>query len=147
MKQRHSMTAFFLEALLLIGIFISIILLLTRIFAASRLESDEAYELTRAVCLASNAAEEAADARDASELCERLNAQNNAALDDDTITAAYAYDLTPQADGPLRVSIAWEPEDEAADTLVHCTVTVTRSADGAQLYQLETAVYVEEDAS
>lgn len=147
MKQRHSMTAFFLETLLLIGIFISIILLLTRTFAAAKRQSDEAYALTSAVCLASNAAEQAASVRSASELCSRLNEQNNAALDGDTITAAYAYDLTPQADGPLCVSITWEPEDTAADTLVHCTVTVTRNTDSAQLYQLDTAVYVEEDAS
>ena len=57
MKKNGHITAFYLETLLLIVVFIGIILILTQVFGLGRVQSVEAGRLTDAVILAQNAAE------------------------------------------------------------------------------------------
>ena len=57
MKKNGPITAFYLETLLLIVVFIGIILVLTQVFGLSRTQSREARRLTDAVILAQNGAE------------------------------------------------------------------------------------------
>ena len=68
MNKRHPITAFYIEALILIMVFVGIILLLTQIFGAGRMLSSDADRLTRAVGLAQNAAEAVAASEDLSDL-------------------------------------------------------------------------------
>ena len=60
MKKKQHITAFYMEMLVLITVFIVVILILTKVFALSRQQSAKARILTNAVCLAENTAETAA---------------------------------------------------------------------------------------
>ena len=57
MKRNGHITAFYLETLMLVVVFLGIILILTRIFGIGRVQGSEAAHLSRAVTLAQNAAE------------------------------------------------------------------------------------------
>ncbi len=115
MKQKGHNTAFYIETLLLIVVFIGIILVLTRIFGMARKKSVEAREKTSAICLCQNTAEAFAAAGDSKELLDLLNEKDNASIEEmgdkkGRITAAYAADMTPDPKGSLKVEIAWEPD-------------------------------------
>ena len=58
MKKYSHITGFYLETLILITVFVSIILVLTQVFGLAQLQSTRARQLTGAVALAGNAAEE-----------------------------------------------------------------------------------------
>ena len=62
--KRSQLTSFFLEALLLVIVFVAMILVLTGVFGASHAQSKEAKFLTQAVTLAANAAEAVSAADD-----------------------------------------------------------------------------------
>ena len=51
MKRNHAVTAFYLETLLLIVVFLGIILVLTQVFGLARIQSASARQLTEAVTL------------------------------------------------------------------------------------------------
>ena len=55
--KRQKMLSFYVEALLMILIFVTVILVLTGVFGAARSQSAEAKRLSQAVTLAANAAE------------------------------------------------------------------------------------------
>lgn len=137
MKRKQHITAFYLETLLMIVVFISIILVLTRVFGGARARSAEAKRLTAAVTLAQNAAEAVAASADPRELWELLDADGNAVLQEDAatgqalVTAVYDADMKPvplpeevrQAagawsaesllrQGDLVVEAAWNPAGE-----------------------------------
>ena len=57
MKQKRHITGFYIETLLLILVFVSIILVITNIFGMARVSSARARHLTTAVALAQNTAE------------------------------------------------------------------------------------------
>ena len=104
MKRKQHITAFYLETLLMIVVFISIILVLTRVFGRARLQSVEAKRLTAAVTLAQNTAEAVSASGSPQDLLDLLNEKNNAILQpadaaDDTvstvITALYDENLQP----------------------------------------------------
>lgn len=138
MKRKQHITAFYLETLLMIVVFISIILVLTRVFGSARVQSVEAKRLTTAVTLAQNTAEAVSASGSPQDLLDLLNEKNNAILRtagaaDDTastvITALYDENLQPveltqqmaeqpQSMGTLIVETQWggpAPETETAD--------------------------------
>ena len=137
MKKQQHITAFYLETLLLIVVFISIILVLTQIFGMGKLQSGEAKRLTNAVCLAENAAEAFAAATTPEEAAALLNENDNAALTTDTagVTARYDTDMKPDAAGPFRVELLWQADGE----LIHAVIQVFYGGDGDPVYTLRTA--------
>ena len=135
---RKQITTFYVETLLLIMVFVGIILVLTQVFGASKLQSSQAQQLTNAVCLAENAAEAFASADSPETLVSLLNENDNAAYvpDTGTVWAYYNGDMTP-ANGELAVKITWEPRDG----LISSEITVYQWPSEQVLYTLDTAVY------
>ena len=77
MKQKRHITGFYIETLLLIVVFISIILVITNIFGLARVRSAQARHLTKAVTLAQNAAEAAAASTSIDEAAAILDENGN----------------------------------------------------------------------
>ncbi|MBQ6621413.1 MAG: hypothetical protein IJH75_01075 [Mogibacterium sp.] len=145
MDRRKSTTAFYLETLLMILIFVCIILILTRVFAAARLQSVEARRMTVAVTLAENAAEAALAADSEDDLAGILSGktQNAPVLTAGdsagrAVTASFDDHLEPSADGPYRVEITWEPEGRQ---FVRNRITVCFGTVETPLFTMETGSY------
>lgn len=109
-KKKRRITAFYIEALLLVAAFTMVILVLTRVFAWAGQLGREAGILTKAVHLAENAAEAVA-ASDSPEDLERLLDENgNVRLTGDgasqegsgILIAWYDEDLNPASEGPRK---------------------------------------------
>ena len=146
MKKHRYITAFYLETLLLILVFVIMILMLTRVFGVSRSMTADAELLSNSVCLAQNAAE-AVSASDSLEAVSRLlDEGGNTSASDGTVDAFYNRDMTPrpvkEIGAPLRVQITWEPEPGDGN-LVHSVITVYGRGRKVPVYQLATAVYLE----
>ena len=141
--KRQQLTTFYLEALLLVLVFVGMILVLTGVFGAARAQSAEARQLTRAVDLAANAAEAVAAADDPATLAALLDEGGNVRLSGGEIEADYEADGSPCTDGSpaLRVCIGWEsaPDDAA---LVYSAIRVFAAGDEEPVYRLETATRV-----
>ena len=121
MKRKEHITAFYLETLLLIVVFVGIILVLTQVFGMARLKSVEAKKKTGAVCLCRNAAEAFYAAESSEELLQLLNREGNASLQlkeggGGLILASYDTDMTPNPKGDLRIELDWETEEAAASS-------------------------------
>ena len=145
MKERHRITGFYLETLLLIVVFIAIILVLTQVFGLGKRQSSQAELLTNAVCLAQNAAE-AVSASDSPEaVAALLNRGENARVVSGYVQAGYSRDMTPESgDAPaLLVRIGWEPT-AGDEQMIHSTIQVFHSGQQEPLYTLETAVFLGE---
>lgn len=143
--KKQQLTSFYLEALLLIVVFVAMILVLTGVFGASRARSAEARQLTNAVMLASNAAEAVAAADSAEAVAALLDENGNARLSADGVTAGYALDGSPSADAEpaLSLRVSWEP-DEDDSALVRSRILVCRAGEETPIYTLETATIVRE---
>lgn len=139
MERKGHSTGFYLEALVLITVFLAVILVLTQIFGLGRLQSRRAGTLTDAVCLAQNAAEAVSASHSAGELLSILDRGGNASGDERAVNAAYGDDMAPDPDGLYRVNVTWEP-DEADPGFVRSVITVTAGNDDTPVYVLETAV-------
>ena len=160
MKKSGHITAFYVETLLLIVVFIAIILLLTQVFGLARRQSADARELTDAVALASNAAEALEAAGSPEELLALLDEAGNAVLYDPAdhpdltgtlpqpegedsagegpaasptalITARFGEDHAPDPKGVYEVRVAWTPEASGTGTLVRGTIEVFEGMNGA----------------
>ncbi len=147
MNDHRQITAFYIETLLLILVFIAIILVLTQVFGAGRKQTAEARLLTSAVCLAENAAE-AVSASDTPEgVLALLDENGNAEILENskypTVMARYDGDMTPDAKGDVLVYVTWQ---DSGDSLVYSDISV-RSGDAETVYALSTAVYREEAGS
>ena len=142
MKRSGHITAFYLETLMLIMVFLGIILILTRIFGMGRLQSAEAARLSDAVTLAQNAAEAVSAARTPAELGALL--VPDAGLREKTVTSGkdirVSFDraLRPDPAGPYTVVISW---DEEADGFVRSHIEVFTRTGRDGLYALDTAVF------
>ena len=138
MKQKEPVTAFYLETLLLIVVFIAIILVLTQVFGLSRMQSAQARQLTDAVCLAQNAAEAVAASQSAEEVCALLDEGGNARLTEDGVEAGYGLDMAPDGSGTpaLLLRVGWEPEGG----LARSRSAVYRGGEGEPVFSLDTAV-------
>ncbi|MDO4990550.1 MAG: hypothetical protein Q4E45_08620 [Eubacteriales bacterium] len=143
--KRQNLTSFYLEALLLVVIFVSMILVLTGVFGAARTQSTQAKRLSQAVTLASNAAE-AVSAADSEESLLRLLNENDNALritDDAGVTAFYDVDGSPDPRGAFRVDVSWLPEGTMTGTLVSSVIQVRFDGD-EPVYRLETLSFKKE---
>ena len=143
MKQKRHITGFYIETLLLILVFVSIILVITNIFGMARVSSTSARHLTTAVALAQNTAEAAAASRSVDETAALLQENGNTEVSSDGtgLTARYNSDLTPSADGIYRVDLTWTEEEALAD----CIVSVFYAEEEEPVYSIHTAVYVKEE--
>ena len=140
MKQKRHITGFYIETLLLIVVFISIILVITNIFGLARVRSAQARYLTKAVTLAQNAAEAAAASKSIDEAAAILDENGNVTLSEDgeSLSACYDSELTPAADGIYRIAMHWQEEE----ALANCQILVFHGGTQEPVYTLETAVYV-----
>ncbi len=146
MKKSHPITAFYIETLLLIIVFVAMILVITQIFGEARLESRRAAILTDAVTLAQNAAENF-EAADSPEALWRLLCFNDAGdqvggdlsyaegTDRPILSASYREDMTPAVGAPYLLRLQWIPEENG---LVRARIEVCYG-QGSPVYTLETA--------
>ncbi|MBE6006532.1 MAG: hypothetical protein E7238_05170 [Sarcina sp.] len=155
MDRKQHITAFYLETLLMIVVFISIILVLTRVFGGARLQSVEAERLTTSVTLAQNTAEAVSASKSAEDLLALMDRGGNARLSTDEktgrtlVTAAYDHDLqpvalrdgSPAAPGALLVEAEWIPAGQDGG-LTDCHIRVSAADTGAEIYSLDTSVYI-----
>lgn len=154
MKKNHSVTAFYIETLLLIVVFLSIILVLTQIFGLARMQSASARQLTDAVTLAGNAAEAFSGSESKNAMLQLFNERDNAGAlpEGNGVFARYDASLQPDADGAFRVEVTWEAEPDPAEGesaasgnapagLVRSVIRVLYGEDGREVYRLETAAY------
>ena len=142
MKRNGHITAFYLETLMLVVVFLGIILILTRIFGIGRVQGSEAAHLSRAVSLAQNAAEAISAAESPAELSELL--VPDALLREKAVTAGestlarFDRQLRPDPAGVYTVAISW---DEEADGFVRSHIEVFYGTQSQALYTLDTAVF------
>ena len=143
MRKNGQVTAFYLETLLLILVFIAIILVLTQVFGLGRMQSAEAKGLNDAVTLAQNTAEAVAASETEEALLALLNTSGNAAPLGDTAGVSARYDaaLRPDPKGCYRVDTTWLQEQDAQGTMVRSVILVWLEGAEAPLYRLETAAY------
>ena len=125
MKKGQSVTAFYVESLLLILVFVGILLALTQIFGLSRSESVQAKLLTNAVTLAQNAADSLIASGDKRE---------------GEFVDYYSDDMTPDPNGPLSVHGTWIREGD----MMRGTVLVYDSRQKEPLFSLPLSRYVGE---
>ena len=140
MRDKHRITVFYIEMLLLVAVFTGVIMVLSSVFATAKEQSSEARALNGAVRLAENAAEIVAGTDDHSEMVDLLGGDNSAAchLESKKLLARYNVDMEPDPDGGFLVVVAWDEKDG----LVNYYITVTWQ-DGEPVYKLETSVFYE----
>lgn len=153
-KRRRHITAFYIETLILVAVFILVILVLTKVFAWSGRLGERAEILTGAVHLAENAAEAAAASESLEDLRALLDENGNAGISEDgsretggILQAWYDGTGNPAPEGDFRVEVSWRPAGDLAESgggegLVECTVSVFWTEEAEPVYVLETAVYV-----
>ena len=127
---KKHITAFYLETLLLVAVFVAIILVLTGIFGVARAESSQAEHLTKAVLLAENAAEAVSVSGSLEVVRALLDERGDSEVNGNVLTV-YEEDL--QAD------ITWEPEGSVVSS------SVTVYWNGKAIYTLKTAAHVQEE--
>ena len=130
MKKGQSVTAFYVESLLLILVFVGILLALTQIFGLSRRESVQAKLLTNAVTLAQNAADDFLSGRD------QLPREEG---DDGR---RYTADMAPDPDGRLLVRVQWAKQADMLEGTV--SVYDEQEQQSEPLFTLPLARYVGE---
>lgn len=118
MKDRGQVTAFYIETLLMILVFVGVILVLSQVFALSRRRSTEAKDLTTAVCLSQNLAEAFHEADEPEELFDLLDTEGRHQTDGSFLlkehgfTAFYDSDMQPDPSGQFQLAMDWgSPED------------------------------------
>ena len=142
MKRNGQITAFYLETLMLIVVFLGIILILTRVFGMGRMQSAEAARLLDAVTLAQNAAEAVSAADSPLAAAELLvpdaGAREKAVMTGGGVSISYDRELRPAHAGSYTVLISWEEE---ADGFVRSQINVFYAGERSPLYTLATAVF------
>ncbi len=151
MNKTRPLTAFYLETLLLVVLFLAIILVITQVFGLGKVQSGEAKLLTDAVTLAENAAEAFYAAEDEAALVRLLDEKNNTSKpgcapgesDAPHLVAAY-YDaeMRPDPKGVLRAMIRWEE----AEGLWTGNVSIFYDLREEPVYALPLCKYVGEGA-
>ena len=146
--KKQQLTSFYLEALLLVLVFVAMILVLTGVFGVSRAQSVKADRLSQAVTLAGNAAETVAAADSPEQAAQLLDEGGNVRLADGQLEGLYLADGSPCADGRgvLRLTVSWEASDEY-DSLVTNRIAVYDAEKDTLIYTLETACFRKEAAS
>lgn len=146
MKKDRHISAFYLETLLLIIVFIAIIMVLTRVFGQAQLQSTEAKKLTEAVTLAGSAAEAVSSSATVEDLLALLNENGNAVpMQDRTgVTARYGNNLSPEASGDYRVDVVWYPDRRENGTMITGVIQVWFGDLKKPIYTLETESFRQE---
>ena len=144
MKKGKPITAFYVETLLLIVVFIGILLALTQVFGLARNESVRAKLLTNAVTLAQNGADAFMATGEEGALLALLDEGGNVQPLSGPygVVANYRADMTPCFDRNyrLQVHISWTE----ADGLLQGFVLVYDSGRDEVIYTLPIARYVGE---
>lgn len=145
---KQQLSSFYLEALLLVVIFVAMILVLTGTFGAARAQSAAARQLTQAVTLAADAAEAVSASGTLEQAAALLDEGGNVRTADGQLEAAYLADGSPCTDGrgALRLTVSWEPSQEDA-SLVTSRIAVYAAEGEEPLYTLETARWRKEAAA
>lgn len=141
MKKNGPITAFYLETLLLIVVFIGIILVLTQVFGLSRTQSREAARLTDAVILAQNAAEAVSAAKSPQEAAALLAQETGTwgmAVKGNGFLVRFDRSLRPEPEGNYTVLVSWNDE---GDGFVRSQINVFYGTERNPLYTLETAAF------
>ena len=153
MNKERSMTAFYLETLLMVLIFVLVIVIISQVLGLAKEKSREADQLNSAVCIALNAAEavEAADSsKDLRKLLDETGSADMARQDGaPTISIWYDHSMQPlteeeasAADDALRMEVTWEPEKQKTGTFVRSQIRVYAKAGGAEpVYTLDAGSY------
>jgi hypothetical protein len=142
MKNKHAhITAFYLETLLMILVFVAVILMLTQVFGASRKLSAEAGYLSDAATISESVSAAVRASDDEEALIGILNGAagdsangtpavllNGASVP--TIEVRYDDDLVPAGDGPYEVTVTWEKTAGTRGDYVDSEITVRR--DGVE---------------
>ena len=137
MRDKHRITAFYLEMLILVAVFTGVILVLADVFAAAKERTNQAKLLTSAVGLAENSAELVASAGGPMELFRRLDQEGNVdwIQEGGSLRAKYNVQMEPDRDGALWVEMDWAEQDG----LARYGIRVLWQEE--PVYQMETAVY------
>ena len=139
-KGRH-ITAFYLETLLLVAIFVAMILVLTSVFGMGKKESLDAKHLTGAVRLAENTAEMATASGNYMDFFEDIymvylpdgrggdggfmwESEPERGSNIKRLYLGYDDDLQPTSLGSYQVQIDWVPEETEAGVLNRVTISV-----------------------
>ena len=142
MKNKHAhITAFYLETLLMILVFVAIILMLTQVFGASRKLSAEAGYLSDAATISESVSAAVRASDDEEALIEILNGSAGDSANGTpavllkgasvpTIEVRYDDDLVPAGDGPYEVTVTWEKTAGTRGDYVDSEITVRR--DGVE---------------
>ena len=140
MKKNGPITAFYLETLLLIVVFIGIILVLTQVFGLSRTQSREARRLTDAVILAQNGAEavSAKSPQEAAALLAQETGTWGTAVKGNGFLVRFDRSLRPDPEGNYTVLVSW---DDEGDGFVRSQINVFYGAERNPLYTLGTAAF------
>ena len=150
MKNERRMTAFYLETVLMVIIFVLVILIMVRVLGIAKLQSARADQMTSAVCLAQNAAEAAASSDSEQELLKLLDENGNAALEKDGgtsfVTAGYDAQMRPDKSGPLKVEVSWDPAKSGSGTFITNDINVYYGGGSDPLYSLDAGVYLRDEA-
>ena len=134
---RERNTGFYLEAIVILLVFILVIHTLVRVYAGSRSASQDAQRLTDAVILASNGAELVLASDTPDKLMEFLK-EGNPKQENSVITVHFDDTLELAPDGEHELVIDWQ-ETEA--DFVHAVITVYHR--GTEVYTLTTGSYLE----
>lgn len=142
MKKSNGFTAFYVEALLMIAVFVAIILVLTGVFGRSVAESAGARRLTCAVTLAENTAEIFSVSESEADLLLRLDRAGNASMTEEgdvpTVQARYGADMAPSADGEYAVTVTWEQDGKLVSSHINVRYFVP-GEEPVTVYSIETA--------
>ena len=137
--KRHQLTSFYLEALLLVVIFVAMILVLTGVFGAAKAQSVQAKRLSQAVTLAANAADAVAAADSLEQAAALLDEGGNVRIADGEFDAAYRI-ADIDGSGALHVIVRWTPSAEDP-SLIYSEIAVYAREGTAPIYTLDTAHY------
>ena len=135
MKKNKS---FMIELLTMLVVFVFVILVMSRVYARSLAEAQEAKRLNDAVILASNAAEVFLSVDENEEIRDILNEKDNAMLEEDVI-AYYDDDLRPDRNGKMKVVIHSEEKDD----FIYGTINVYY--EDREVYELKTGYLSKEE--
>lgn len=146
MKKKRHITAFYMEILVLITVFMVVILILTKVFALSRQQSARAEILTNSVCLAENMGELLAASDSEEMFFAQLGRNGNVDISTEqghkVFYAQYDDEMRPAVTGSYKVAIEWIPEERAEGTFVQGIITVYWMEDKEPVYSLETGVFL-----
>lgn len=135
MKKNKS---FMIELLAMLVVFVFVILVMSRVYARSLAEAQEAKRLNDAVILASNAAEVFLSEEEEEKIRDVLNERNNATIEEDVI-AYYNDDLQPDANGKMKVVIHSEKKDD----FIYGTIRVYY--EDREVYEIRTGYLSKEE--